>query len=69
MVSEHKNVLSVPIASVFLDDNDRTVLYVEKEVGVTAVPIEVVASSERAAIVNGDIVEDDRVLLAPPMTL
>lgn len=69
MVSEHKNVLSVPIASVFLDDDDRTVLFIEKKSGVAAVPIEVVASSERAAIVNGEIVEDDRVLLSPPMTL
>jgi len=69
LVSEHKDVLSVPIASVFLDDNDHTVLYIEREGGVAAVPIEVVASSERAAIVNGEIAEEDRVLLAPPMSL
>jgi len=42
---------------------------VEKASGVVAVPIEVVASSERAAIVSGDIEENDRVLLAPPMAL
>ena len=69
LVSKHENALSVPIASVFLDDDDRTVLYVQKESGVAAVPIEVVASSERAAIVSGEIAENDRVLLAPPMML
>jgi len=69
MVSKHEDALSVPIASVFLDDDDLTVLYVETEDGVMAVPIEVIASSERAAIVSGDIEENDRVLLAPPMML
>lgn len=69
LVSRHEDALSVPIASVFIDDDDRTVVYLEKDSGVDAVPIEVVASSERAAIVEGDVQENDRVLLAPPMTL
>ena len=69
LVSEHQGVLSVPIASVFLDDDDNTVLFVESDGGVNAIPIEVVASNERAAIVTGEISESARVLLAPPITL
>ena len=69
LVSEHQGVLSVPIASVFLDDDDNTVLFVETDGGVNAIPIEVVASSERAAIVTGEISESARVLLAPPIAL
>ena len=33
------------------------------------VGVEVVASSERAAIIIGEIAEEDRVLLSPPMSL
>ncbi len=69
LVSEHSNVLSVPIAGVFLDDLDDTVVFVDGEAGVLSVPVEVVASSERVAIVSGGVKEDDLVLLAPPQTL
>ena len=65
----HSNVLSVPIAGVFLDDLDDTVVFVDGEAGVLSVPVEVVASSERVAIVSGGVKEDDLVLLAPPQTL
>ena len=69
LVSNHQDVLSVPIASVFLDDNDETVVYREGESGVMPIPVRVVASSERVAIVDGGVEADDRVLLSPPLTL
>lgn len=69
LVSENPGVLYVPVAAVFVDELDRTVVYRRVGEGVQARPVELGGSTERVAIVRSGLGEGDVVLLAPPETL
>lgn len=69
LVSDHEDVLYVPVAGVFLDDLDETVVYVEGADGVEARPVTIEQSSERIAIVSSGVSEGEKVLLSVPQSL
>jgi hypothetical protein len=67
LVSEYQGALYIPIAAVFLDDLDQTIVYVRRLGGVKPTPIVVADSSDRVAVVTEGLEEGQRVLLeAPP---
>jgi hypothetical protein len=66
LVSDNPDVLYVPVAAVFVDDRDRTVVYVRDGDAIRAQPVELGGSTERLAIVRSGLSEGDEVLLAPP---
>ena len=65
-MSENPDVLYVPVSAVFVDDLDRTVVYVRDGETVRSQPVELGGSTERVAIVRSGIEEGDQVLLVPP---
>jgi HlyD family secretion protein len=66
LVSENPDVLYVPVAAVFVDERDRTVVYVRDGDAIRAQPVDLGGSTERLAIVLSGVEEGDEVLLAPP---
>jgi RND family efflux transporter MFP subunit len=66
LVSENPDVLYVPVAAVFVDELDRTVVYVRDGDAIRTQPVELGGSTERLAIVRSGVSEGDEVLLAPP---
>jgi multidrug efflux pump subunit AcrA (membrane-fusion protein) len=66
LVSDNPGVLYVPVAAVFVDEKDRTVVYVRDGDAIRAQPVELGGSTERLAIVRSGVDEGDEVLLAPP---
>jgi hypothetical protein len=66
LVSDNPGVLYVPVAAVFMDEKDRTVVYVRDGDAIRAQPVELGGSTERLAIVRSGVDEGDEVLLAPP---
>jgi multidrug resistance efflux pump len=69
LVSEHPNALWVPIAAVFVDDLERTIVYRRSGNRVEARVVELEGSTDRVAIVRAGLEEGDEVLLAPPESL
>jgi RND family efflux transporter MFP subunit len=66
LVSENPGVLYVPVAGVFVDELDRTVVYLRDGEGVRVQPVELGGSTDRVAIVRSGLAEGDLILLAPP---
>jgi HlyD family secretion protein len=66
LVSDHKDVVYVPIAGIFIDDLERTVVYVKTPKGVEERPVQIGESSERVAIVTEGLSEGEEVLLGMP---
>ena len=69
LVSEHADALFVPLAAVFVDDLDRTVVYRRNGGAVEERLVELGGSTDRIAIVDSGLEEGDEVLLAPPQRL
>ena len=69
LVSENEDVLYVPLAAVFVDELDRTVVYVQQDGGVVKQPVELGGSTDRIAIVQAGLEEGERVLLGLPEEL
>jgi RND family efflux transporter MFP subunit len=68
LVSENQDVLFVPVAAVFVNERDETVVYIRDEESVRTQAVELGGSTERLAIVRSGVEEGDQVLLAPPDT-
>jgi RND family efflux transporter MFP subunit len=66
LVSEHADVLYVPLAAVFLDELDRTVAYVKNGRTAEERLLELGGSTDRIAIVEQGLAEGDEVLLVAP---
>lgn len=66
LVSENPHVLYVPVAAVFVDELDRTVVYVREGEEVREQVVELGGSTERVAIVHSGLEEGDELLLTPP---
>ena len=66
LVSEHPGALWVPLAAVFVDDLDRTIVYRRSGRGAEAQVVELGGSTDRVAIVRSGLEEGDEILLAPP---
>ena len=66
LVSEHAGALWVPLAAVFVDDLDRTIVYRRSGRTVEARAVELGGSTDRVAIVRSGLEEGDEILLAPP---
>jgi RND family efflux transporter MFP subunit len=69
LVSEHQGALFVPLAGIFVDDLDRTVVYRKNGRGVEERVVELGGSTDRIAIVGAGLEEGDEILLAPPQRL
>lgn len=69
LVSEHQGALFVPLAGIFVDDLDRTVVYRKNGRGVEERLVELAGSTDRIAIVSTGLEEGDEILLAPPPRL
>jgi HlyD family secretion protein len=66
LVSDHKDVAYIPIAGIFIDDLDRTVVYVKTPRGVEERPVQIGESSERVAVVSEGLAEGEEILLGMP---
>jgi RND family efflux transporter MFP subunit len=66
LVSEHPGALWVPLAAVFVDELDRTIVYRRGLRGAEAQVVELGGSTDRVAIVRSGLEEGDEILLAPP---
>jgi RND family efflux transporter MFP subunit len=69
LVSDHPGALWVPLAAVFVDDLDRTVVYRRDGRAVEQRVVELGGSTDRVAIVSSGLEEGDEILLAPPESL
>jgi HlyD family secretion protein len=69
LVSEHSDVLYLPLAAVFLDELDRTVAYRKNGRSIEERVLSLGASTERIAIVAQGLEEGDEVLLVAPEAL
>jgi HlyD family secretion protein len=69
LVSENADVLYVPVAAVFVDELDRTVVYVRDAGRVAEQPVELGGSTDRVAIVQAGLEEGEEVLLGMPEEL
>jgi RND family efflux transporter MFP subunit len=69
LVSEHQGALFVPLAGIFVDELDRTVVYRKNGRGVEERLVELGGSTDRIAIVSAGLEEGDEILLAPPQRL
>ncbi len=68
LVSEHPAALYLPLAAIFVDELDRTVVYRRDRRGVEERVVELGGSTDRIAIVSRGLAEGDEVLLAAPQT-
>jgi len=66
LVSEHAEVLYVPVAAVFVDELDRVIVYRRRGDTVEASSVVLGGSTDRVAIVESGLEEGDEVLLAAP---
>ncbi len=69
LVSEHDDVLYVPVAGIFLDDLDETVVYVQNGAKIEPRRVEVAGSSDRVAILASGVNENEEILLSVPQSL
>jgi len=69
LVSEHPGALWVPLAAVFVDDLDRTIVYRRDGGAVEERVVELGGSTDRIAIVRSGLEEGDEILLAAPEPL
>jgi HlyD family secretion protein len=66
LVSEHSEVLYVPVAAVFVDELDRVVVYRRRGGSVEARSVVLGGSTDRVAIIESGLEEGDEILLAAP---
>ena len=66
LVSEHAGALYLPLSAVFMDELDRTVVYVKSARGTEERLVELGGSTDRIAIVEKGLAEGDEVLLVQP---
>jgi RND family efflux transporter MFP subunit len=69
LVSENPDCLYVPVAGVFIDDLDRTVVYRRRSRDVEVQRVELGGSTDRVAIVKKGLEEGDEILLGVPSML
>jgi hypothetical protein len=65
-VSEHPDVLYLPVSGIFVDPLDRMVAYVRTGSGWDTRPVELGGSTHRVAIVASGLEEGDEVALVRP---
>jgi RND family efflux transporter MFP subunit len=68
LVSEHPGALYLPLAAIFVDELDRTVVYLRDGRSVEERVVELGGSTDRIAIVSRGLAEGDEVLLAAPQS-
>jgi hypothetical protein len=66
LVSEHSEVLYVPVAAVFVDELDQMVVYRRRGDSVETRSVVLGGSTDRVAIVTSGLEEGDEILLAAP---
>ena len=66
LVSENPGVLYVPVAGVFVDELEQTVVYVKRGGRAEKRPVVLGGSTDRVAIVESGVEEGAEVLLDPP---
>lgn len=66
LVSEHPAALYVPVAGIFLDDQDQPTVYVRSGRWAEARPVELLASDDRVAVLASGVAEGDEILVALP---
>jgi HlyD family secretion protein len=66
LVSERAGALYLPLSAVFMDELDRTVVYVKSARGTEERLVELGGSTDRIAIVEKGLAEGDEVLLVQP---
>jgi hypothetical protein len=69
LVSDEADVTYVPIAGVFLDELDRTVVYVWEDGEVRQQAVEVSGSTDRVAIIASGVEDGQEILLDRPQQL
>jgi hypothetical protein len=68
-VSENPGVVYVPIAGVFVDELDQTVVYAKEDGEAVKRPVKLAGSTDRVAIVDSGLDEGEEVLLGLPQAL
>ena len=66
MVSEHRGVLYVPVAAVFVDELDRPTVYVRNGRWAEAREVELLVKSDRVAVLSSGVREGDEILIELP---
>jgi HlyD family secretion protein len=69
LVSENPDVLYVPVAAVFLDEHEQSVVYVNQGGRPVKRPIELGGSTDRLAIVKSGVEAGEELLLGLPQTI
>jgi len=66
LVSEHRGVLYVPVAAVFLDELERPTVYVRTGRWAEAREVELLVKSDRVAVLSAGVEEGDEILIELP---
>ena len=69
LVGENPQVLYAPVAAIFLDEQDRAVVYRKQRGRPAKVPVELGGSTDRVAILASGVEEGDELLLGLPQAL
>ncbi|MDQ7064202.1 MAG: efflux RND transporter periplasmic adaptor subunit [candidate division KSB1 bacterium] len=70
IVNEYKNTVYVPLEAIFIDELDRTIVYVKNENGsIEQRMIDIVESNDRVAVIKEGLEEGEVLLLARPENL
>lgn len=68
LVSEHVDVLYVPLEAVFLDENDHPIVYVKDGGKVKTRQVVIEESNDRVAVVKEGLQEGEEILLGRPLS-
>lgn len=69
IVNEYKNNIYVPLETIFLNEQDETIVYVRKGRSITVKPVVVADSNDRVAVISEGLEEGEELLLARPKQL
>jgi HlyD family secretion protein len=69
LVSDDRGVLYIPVAGIFIDELEKTVVYVKRGRGAEKRAVKLAGSTDRVAIVASGLAEGDEILLDEPRSL
>lgn len=70
VVNEYENALYLPLEAIFVDEHDKTIVYMKKKGGgIEARPVTIIESNDRLAVIEEGLQEGDEVLLGRPAAI
>lgn len=70
IVNEHDNALYLPLESIFVDEEDKNIVYLKKSGGgIETRPVVIIESNDRMAVIKEGLQEGDEVLLGRPASI